>query len=226
MQARHAATDRLSGGGPGGGTGTVRTGGVSQRGGAPGATDVRAGRPRHIELPSSIAMPEQTDVVRTYLEITDPGDLRPAAPARLDDVEITRVERPDGAVNFFFYTEVGRHHQWTDHVNRTAAEWQAWAERVETWVATVEGRRAGYCELRPDGEEVEIAYFGLLPPFQGAGLGGRLLTHAITRAFELGTRVWVHTCTLDGPHALANYQARGMRPFREEVLRAGKDLPY
>jgi hypothetical protein len=30
--------------------------------------------------------------------------------------------------------------------------------------------------------------------------------------------VWVHTCTLDGPHALANYEARGLRPFRTEVL--------
>jgi hypothetical protein len=29
-------------------------------------------------------------------------------------------------------------------------------------------------------------------------------------------RVWVHTCSLDGPHALANYQARGMRVFKVE----------
>ena len=30
------------------------------------------------------------------------------------------------------------------------------------------------------------------------------------------TRVWLHTNTLDGPHALANYQARGLRPYKTE----------
>jgi hypothetical protein len=29
--------------------------------------------------------------------------------------------------------------------------------------------------------------------------------------------VWVHTCTLDAPTALANYQARGLRIYKEEV---------
>ena len=32
-------------------------------------------------------------------------------------------------------------------------------------------------------------------------------------------RVWVHTCSLDHPHALANYQARGFRIFRVEEQR-------
>jgi hypothetical protein len=35
-----------------------------------------------------------------------------------------------------------------------------------------------------------------------------------TGAFELGSRVWVHTCTLDGPHALANYEARGLERYK------------
>ncbi len=65
---------------------------------------------------------------------------------------------------------------------------------------------------------VEVAYFGLLRDFHGAGLGGALLTHALRRALELGTPVTLHTCTLDGPHALANYLARGMRPVRSEVI--------
>jgi GNAT superfamily N-acetyltransferase len=166
-------------------------------------------------------MPTPQPVVRTHLELTDPARIRPAAPPRARDVHIARVEPPDGAVNSFFYTEVGRAHAWTDNLGRTAAEWQSWAERVETWVATVSGERAGYHELRVGGSGsagVELAYFGLLAAFQGAGIGGHLLTHALVRAFELGPRVWVHTCTLDGPHALANYRARGMTPFREEVL--------
>jgi GNAT superfamily N-acetyltransferase len=84
----------------------------------------------------------------------------------------------------------------------------------------VDGERAGYYELAPGATSVEIAYLGLLPAFQGQGLGGHLLTHALTRALQRAGRVWLHTCTLDGPHALANYRARGLRPFRTEVLGA------
>ena len=163
-------------------------------------------------------------VIRTYLELRDPSGLRPAAPPRVDGtLGIARVDPPDGATSRWFYEKVGRPHQWTDHLGRTDAEWQAWAQRVETWVLTVDGRRAGYYELRreDDGDGVEIAYFGLLAEAQGQGLGGHLLTHALRRAFELGPRAWLHTCTLDGRHALANYRARGLRPFREEVVANG-----
>jgi GNAT superfamily N-acetyltransferase len=161
-------------------------------------------------------------VVRTYLELTDASEIRAAARPRTDGaVDIARVDPPDGATSRWFYTEVGRPHQWTDHAGRTAGEWQRWAEQVETWVATVDGDRAGYYELRPGDDGVEIAYFGLLPHAQGQGLGGHLLTSALGRAFALGARAWVHTCTLDGPHALANYEARGLRPFRTEVLGSG-----
>ncbi|MCO4276814.1 hypothetical protein NG701_20755 [Pseudarthrobacter sp. HLT3-5] len=31
-----------------------------------------------------------------------------------------------------------------------------------------------------------------------------------------GTEFWVHTCTLDGPAALANYQSRGFEPCGTE----------
>ena len=76
----------------------------------------------------------------------------------------------------------------------------------------------GYYELarEPDGA-VEIVYFGLVAEAQGRGLGRGLLTHAVRTAWASGaTRVWLHTCTLDGPAALPNYLARGFRPVREE----------
>ena len=157
-------------------------------------------------------------IVRTYLELDDPAALRPAGPPRLRDVEVARVDPPDGALNRWFYAEVGAPHNWTDHAGRSDAEWQAWAQRVETWVATVGGERAGYYELRREGDSVEVAYFGLLSAFQGYGLGGHLLTHALRRGLELAPRVWLHTNTQDGPAALPNYRARGLRPFRTETL--------
>jgi GNAT superfamily N-acetyltransferase len=158
-------------------------------------------------------------VTRTYLELTDPTHLRPATPPRTErSIEITKKDPPDGPTSRWFYEHVGVHHHWTDNLGRTPAEWQEWAEQVETWVATIDQQNAGYYELRQDGTGVEVAYFGLLPHAQGIGLGGHLLTHALTRAFALAPRAWLHTCTLDSPRALPNYQARGLRPFRTEVV--------
>jgi GNAT superfamily N-acetyltransferase len=159
-------------------------------------------------------------VIRTYLELDDPRAIRPAAAPRVEGaLDVARVDPPDGTTNRWFYEHVGAPHHWTDHLGRSDADWQAWAETVETWVATVDGERAGYYELHEtDDTSVELAYFGLLPHAQGNGLGGHLLTHALTRALTKRPRVWVHTCTLDGPHALANYRARGLRPFRTEQL--------
>ncbi len=160
-------------------------------------------------------------VVVTYLELDDPAAVRPAAVPAVAGLRLRRVEPADGAVSRGLYAGVGRDHHWTDHLGRSEAQWQAWADEVETWVLTVAGERAGYFELRPDAGGVEIAYFGLLPTFHGKGLGGHLLTEALTRGFELAPRVWLHTCTLDGPAALPNYLARGLRRFRSETRPQG-----
>jgi hypothetical protein len=87
-------------------------------------------------------------------------------------------------------------------------------------MAYVSGTPAGYFELeRQHDAAVELASLGLLPRFIGKGIGGTLLTAAITRAWEMGTqRVWVHTCTLDHPQALSNDQARGFRIVRREEM--------
>jgi GNAT superfamily N-acetyltransferase len=147
-------------------------------------------------------------VVTWYLELRDPSAIRPAR----GSAPIERVEPPDGRVNRFFYETIGADWRWTDHAEETDAWWQAHAEAVETWVIP----DAGYAELHTVGDDVEIAYFGLLPAHHGRGWGGALLEHALRRGFELGSRVWVHTCSLDGPHALANYEARGLAVYLVE----------
>jgi GNAT superfamily N-acetyltransferase len=105
---------------------------------------------------------------------------------------------------------------WTD------AQWQAQVSQPNqrTWVAYQQGAVAGYYELLMSAAgDVEIQYFGLVAEFFGQGFGGALLTHALQSAWAWpGTqRVWVHTCTLDHPSALANYQARGLRLYQQEL---------
>ena len=158
-------------------------------------------------------------IIRTYLELDDPAALRPAGEPRLPNVDVTRIVPPDGEVSRWFYLEVGGPYHWNDHMDRSQYEWQAWADGVETWVATVGRERAGYYELRRDDDGgVEVAYFGLVGAFHGKGLGGHLLTHALRRGLELAPRVWLHTNTKDGEAALPNYLARGLRPFRTETI--------
>lgn len=120
------------------------------------------------------------------------------------------------------YCAVGGDWHWRDRLTWSHQRWLAYLDRpeVQTWVMYLEGAPAGYIELEQQAQtDVEIAYFGLIPEFTGRGLGGHLLSVGIDKAWAMGaavSRVWVHTCTLDGPHALSNYQARGLRLYREE----------
>ena len=153
-------------------------------------------------------------VAVTSLELLDPAGIRPARPPDVVP-RLFRAELPAPELSRFFYTSVGGDWYWVDRLDWTMADWTAWVDRPEheLWHLWVAGSPAGYVELeRQDAGDVEIAYFGLLPRFAGRGLGGWLLERALRRAFEPpGTRrAWVHTCTLDGPHAVANYTARGM----------------
>ncbi|WP_426988095.1 GNAT family N-acetyltransferase [Pseudarthrobacter sp. Y6] len=123
----------------------------------------------------------------------------------------------------FLYGLVGGQWHWTDRLEWTRQQWakELAAPGTEFWVLYGEGVPWGYVHLQPvvaeDGTHVEVRYFGLSEQAIGRGLGGRLLEHGITAAWSLTqrfdlppvSRVWVHTCTLDGPAALANYQSRG-----------------
>ncbi len=168
-------------------------------------------------------------VTTTHLEITDPSDFVPAAPARVD-FRLTQVELPCPEFNRFLYTAVGSDWCWYGRLSWDYARWLAYLDRpeLETWVAYVAGTPAGYFELElQTGANVEVMYFGLLPGFVGKGLGGALLSEAVARAWQMGAqRVWVHTCNLDHPRAASNYQARGFRVFRtEEAIESLPDHP-
>lgn len=167
--------------------------------------------------------PGARDVQVTALEMRDPGDLRPAGPPRTPaPPELCRSDPPDPALSRRCYGEVGAAWWWVDRLAWTSGQWADWVAVPghELWTCRLDAALAGYFELHPDGSDptagsVELAYFGLLPGFEGQGLGGWLLTAALQRAWAVATtrRVWLHTCELDGPAALPNYRARGLREF-------------
>jgi GNAT superfamily N-acetyltransferase len=81
--------------------------------------------------------------------------------------------------------------------------------RVEVGMLELDFRVEGECE---------IAFFGLIPGATGKGLGKWLMRKALQMAWAPDvTRVWVHTCTMDDPRALAFYQGQGFAPYARYV---------
>lgn len=86
------------------------------------------------------------------------------------------------------------------------------------WLQTA-GMVAGWCELEKHEQEVQVAYFGLLPPFVGKGWGRFWLDWTIRKAWQPAPRrVWVHTCDHDHPAALPLYKKLAFVPYRTEEL--------
>ena len=164
-------------------------------------------------------------VVRTYLEMTSPADLR--GPSELPEGCSLEREPPDPARYRQLYEAVGDAHHWRD---RNAWSDEALAAHrahpdVTVWALRCSDATFGYFELvrEPTDRSTELAYFGLVPAAIGRGLGAVLLTLAVRTAWAAGAeRVWLHTCTLDHPAALPNYLARGFRVTRTERY---ADLP-
>jgi len=168
-----------------------------------------------------------TRVRTTYLELRSLADFIPSTIVATELVTI-RTVAPNPELSRSLYDGVGKDYYWIDRLSWTDEMWLEWLSRpdVETWVARHAGRPAGYFELEAQGASVEIVYFGLLPAFTGQGLGGYLLTEAVHRAYAMRAgveRVWLHTCTLDHPAALAGYLARGFVVFDE--VDEDMDLP-
>jgi len=143
------------------------------------------------------------------------------------DVRIEPRDPCDLARYRRLYRDVGRTWYWHERLKWTDQELESYLAdpNVRVWELLVDGESAGYFELyRHAAGDVEIHYFGLMPQYIGRGLGGMLLERAVREAWNFGgTRVWLHTCTLDSPNALPGYQARGFRPFRTEKLEVDID---
>ncbi|WP_162906540.1 GNAT family N-acetyltransferase [Algihabitans albus] len=133
---------------------------------------------------------------------------------------LLRCLRPTVAFYRFLYNTVGAPWLWWE---RRALDDATLAEivqddKVEIYVLYVDGQPVGYAELdRRKKNEIELAYFGLMPEFVGQRLGPYLLSSAIDIAWSYEPlRLWVNTNTLDHPKALPLYQRMGFVPYAQE----------
>jgi GNAT superfamily N-acetyltransferase len=172
------------------------------------------------------------DVTITYLEMTRPEQL---VPGRLPPapVKMERCERGSAALLRSTYDRIGTPHNWIGRSGWSEGQWEELLARreVQPWLAWVDQGCAGMVELevQPCGD-VEITVFGLVPEFVDKGYGGHVLTLGTQLAWrakspegEATRRVWLHTSSLDHPHAMPNYERRGFRPFRTKLRR--REIP-
>lgn len=172
-----------------------------------------------------------TLVTVTYLQQLHPDDLVPSARTLPEDARLELAEQITPEFSRFLYLSVGSELNWADRLVLTRQQWAQQLEQPgsETHVLYRHGAPQGYIEFAASqestGTAVEILYFGLFPQATGQGLGGALLTEGISRAWTLAdrvpglapvNRVWLNTCSLDGPAALPNYLSRGFTVYRTE----------
>lgn len=169
------------------------------------------------------------------MEMRDPSHLRPA-PLPGVEMSFTLAQVPSPDFSRALYATVGARVCWTDRFTWTHDEWTRWVSRPElsTWLALAEGTVAGFFEIEAQpGGDTEVHLVGLTPAFVGRRFGGYLVEQCVRRAWQRGRlwavesgpagRVWLRTCTLDHPNALANYVRRGFEVVAETVY--GKAVP-
>jgi len=140
-------------------------------------------------------------------------------PPPRDGIDILHSKRPTIAWYRFLYEAVGKDWNWTSRkkLSDTALATIIHDPNDEVHVLFIDGVPAGFVELdrRVEGE-IEITQFGLMPEFQGHGLGKYFLRWSIDRAWGYRPkRLWLHTCTDDHPAAIPNYLKAGFAIYKE-----------
>lgn len=162
-------------------------------------------------------------IIRTktfYLEMLRPHTFDVQPP--LGGIEVIKQSRPSVEYYRFLYRSVGEDFQWVDRLVLADDSLRRIIhdDMVDIYVLKLDGRDAGYAELdRRCSGEIELAYFGLFPPFVGRGLGRYFLDWTLRTAWSHEPdRVWVHTCDLDHQAALPNYLNAGFEIYDEKMI--------
>lgn len=163
--------------------------------------------------------PGKIAAVVTALEMVVPPARR-AVPAATR-FAVRRVDRPSLDWYRDLFRRIGSDWLWFSRLRMSDQALAAIVHdpAVEVSTLAVDGRDEGLLELdfRLPGE-VELAFFGLTPALIGRGAGRFLMDVALERAWAgRPRRVWVHTCTLDHPGALAFYRRSGFTPYQTQI---------
>lgn len=166
--------------------------------------------------------PELVDATVYYLEMCERPQLA-TLPAPRDDLSIRHIVTPTVPFYRALYDAVGGPYRWLSRRKMSDEALGALLAdpRIEMHVLYVADREAGFAELdRRVPDDVELVQFGLVGEFIGQGLGKWFLQWTIDRAWsDSPRRFWLHTCTLDHPAALPNYQRAGFRLYDEQMVR-------
>ncbi|MDF8332220.1 GNAT family N-acetyltransferase [Novosphingobium cyanobacteriorum] len=162
--------------------------------------------------------------VVTALEmLAPPAGLKRLVPEGDVPVQLVRWKDCSAAKYRLLYSRVGAQWLWWSRMAKSDEELEGIIRdpavqlhavidraRVEVGMLELDFRVAGECE---------IAFFGLIPGATGKGLGKWLMRKALQLGWggEGVRRMWVHTCTLDGPTALPFYMAQGFVPYARYV---------
>ena len=156
--------------------------------------------------------------VVTHLEMTAPPARRADPPGSWT---LRKVDAPTLPWYRDLFRRVGEDWLWFSRPRMTDTELAAiiHAPGVEVYALVADGRDEGLLELDfREPRQCELTYFGVTAGLIGTGAARFLMNRALEIAWSRDVgRVWVHTCTLDHPSAVAFYQRSGFRAFRRQI---------
>ncbi|MBK8374736.1 MAG: GNAT family N-acetyltransferase [Sphingomonadales bacterium] len=158
--------------------------------------------------------------IATSLELLEKPRLRPTPPSEL---QLVRWQNPALEKYQALFRRVGEPWLWCSRLMLSDAELAAIIEDPDVMIWAVSDRRGievGILELDfREAGQCELAFFGLIPALNGKGHGKWLMAMALQLGWARQgmKRMWVHTCTLDGPGALAFYRKSGFVAYQRQL---------
>ena len=156
-----------------------------------------------------------SETVTTLLEMHERPQLAFTRPARSG--MLLRMDEP--AIGFYRFLQDGA----GTRRSRTAVEEMSDPDLFarlsddtrDVFVLFLGGAPAGFFELdRSNPTEVELVQVGLMPGFEGRGLGKYLVAVAVDAAwFDEPGRIWTSASSDEDPRGLLLYQWAGFTPF-------------
>jgi GNAT superfamily N-acetyltransferase len=156
--------------------------------------------------------------VVTYLEMTSPPPLQ-----EIDTRELSlrHLDRSDLDEYRRLFREIGQNWLWGSRLLMSDGELSRILRDppVDLYELLSDGFAKGLLELdRREFPDIEISFFGVTEDMIGRGAGKFLMSRALEIAWRhRPKRVWLHTCSLDHPRALAFYIKAGFRPYRRAL---------